>query len=80
MSTREPAYLTVQQVMDELGLTEYMVRSQHKQGALKGVRLGRLLRFEPSAVEDFKRRLREDAPAPTAGLSPLSRRRRLSRH
>lgn len=69
-------YLSVHDVMAETGLTEYMVRSLHRRGALKGVLVGRLIKFEPSAVEDFRRRLREGAPAPTTGLSPRSRRRR----
>ena len=68
-------YLTVFEVMDELDMTEYMVRAQHKKGALKGVRIGRLLKFEPEALEDFRRQLRaEHTPtAPAPGLSPRSR-------
>lgn len=72
-------YLTVAEVAAELEVTEYMVRAQHRRGALKGVRLGRLLRFEPEEVEAFTRRIREQAkpkPKPTTGLSPRSRPRK----
>jgi excisionase family DNA binding protein len=68
--------LTVTDVSDRLGLTEYQVRAEHARGLLPGRRVGRLLRFTEADLDAYLERIREDRGADASGLTRASRNRR----
>lgn len=55
--TRTPAdpFVTIQDVADELGVSERTVRNLIKAEALEAVRLGRMIRIRSSAFQRFLR-------------------------
>ncbi|RHA38682.1 helix-turn-helix domain-containing protein [Cellulomonas rhizosphaerae] len=69
--------LTVPQVADRLGLTEYQVRQEHARGVLPGRRPGRFLRFTDTDLETYVARIAVDRGAGQAsGPTRLSHTRR----
>jgi excisionase family DNA binding protein len=53
--------LDVKQVQDKLKISERTVFRLIKNGELRGFKVGREWRFEPSDIEDYIRRQREKA-------------------
>lgn len=70
-----PRLLTVEQAADQLGLTPYQVRAEHRRGVLPGRKPGRFLRFTENDLETYVERIADDKPT-SSGLTPGSRRRR----
>lgn len=73
--TNPPRLMTAAEAGEELGLTEYTVRAEHRRGVLPGRKPGRFLRFTAEDLDTYEDRIRSDAES-ASGLTPASRRRR----
>jgi excisionase family DNA binding protein len=55
MSTTLPGFLTVQEAADRVGCSPWLIRKEVREGRLRAVRLGRLVRVLDEDLASFAR-------------------------